>query len=275
MYHGGRATHADLNGGLEPWAPSSVAIRGETIYALGGINFTAPKAMTLDDIKTTQNEFERSLQLAKHANFDGIELQCATGTHTDQFLRSFSNNRTDKYGGSVENRARFALELIDLALKTFKPYQIGIKISPTNRNNDQFDENPEETYSYLLRELEKRSVGFVEIVETLEKDDNASAKFHIPGKQQIEDNCKTLRPYFKGLIIANHGFNPETGLKKIQEGSCDAISFARLHITNPDLAVRIEKGAPLNTEYDFKTFYGVGLPDKEKGFTDYLPYVAA
>jgi N-ethylmaleimide reductase len=166
------------------------------------------------------------------------------------------------------------LELIDLALKTFKPYQIGIKISPTNRHRDQFDENPEETYSYLLKELDKRNIGFVELVETQEKDENPSAKFHIPGKQQIEDNCRTLRPYFKGLIFANNGFNPETGLKKIQEGSCDGVSFGKLHISNPDLTERIEKGVPLNTAIDIKTIYGLGLPDPEKGYTDYPTYTA-
>jgi N-ethylmaleimide reductase len=131
-----------------------------------------------------------------------------------------------------------------------------------------------ETYSYLLQELDKRKIGFVEIIESAEKDESPSAKFHIPGKEQLPDVCKALRPYFKGVIIANNGFNPETGLKKIQEGSCDAVSFGRLHIANPDLAKRLELGVPVNTSFDYKSFYGNKLTDKSQGYIDYPTYAA-
>lgn len=96
-----------------------------------------------------------------------------------------------------------------------------------------------------------------------------SANLHIPGKQQIANVCAVLRPHYNGIIIANNGFTPETGLKKMQSFECNAVSFARLHITNPDLFERIVKNAPLNTEYDYSTFYGAGLEDKSKGYTDY------
>jgi N-ethylmaleimide reductase len=139
LFHAGRVTHSGENGGYEPWAPSPIAIRGEKVYSLGGIDYPVPKEMTLEDIKTCQEEFSRSLDFAKFANFDGVELHGANGYIIDEFLRSFSNRRTDQYGGSAANRARFTLELIDLALKKFEPHQVGIKINPTNRNNDMFD----------------------------------------------------------------------------------------------------------------------------------------
>jgi N-ethylmaleimide reductase len=158
---------------------------------------------------------------------------------------------------------------VDIALKYFKPHQIGIKLSPTGRFNDMFDEHPVETYAYLLKQLDNRKIGFVELVESTGQESGPCADFFVPGKKQIADVCKTLRPYFKGVIIANNEFTPETGLKKMEEGSCDAVSFARLFITNPDLEQRIFKKAPLNTTYDFSTFYGAHLEDKTKGYTDY------
>lgn len=111
-------------------------------------------------------------------------------------------------------------------------------------------------------------------MESAAKEYGPCADFYIPGKQQIEDVCKTFRQYFKGLIIANNEFTPETGLKKMEAGSCDAVSFARLHITNPDLKERILNNYPLNTNYDYSTFYGAHLEDKAKGYTDYQSYHA-
>lgn len=137
IFHGGRASHPQLNGGLEPWAPSALAIQGMKLHGVG--DYAVPKEMTLEDIKSTQEDFEKSLILAKHANFDGIEIHGANGYLVDQFLRSKTNQRKDHYGGNAENRARFAVELVDIALKKFKPYQIGIKLSPTGKYQDMFD----------------------------------------------------------------------------------------------------------------------------------------
>ena len=267
MYHAGRATHPDLNGGYETWAPSAIALRGQKILQLGGISYPTPKEMTLQDIEITLKEFEESLKLVKLANFDGIQLHGANGYLIDQFLRSNTNRRDQYYGGMATHRARFALELVDIALKYFKPHQIGMKLSPTGRFNDMFDENPLDTYTYLLQQLNDRNIGFVELMEPNSQESGPCAGFFIPGKQQIADVCKAFRPYFKGVIIANNEFTPETGLKSMEEGKCDAVSFARLYITNPDLEQRIFNKSPLNTDYDYSTFYGANLT--AKGYTDY------
>lgn len=122
-----------------------------------------PKEMTLEDIESTKKDFEESVKFAKSAGFDGIEISSGNGFLVDQFIRSHTNKRTDKYGGSLENRCRFVLELIDLALKHYKPYQIGLKLTPVGRLNDISDENPVETYSHLLKQLSSKDVGFVEL----------------------------------------------------------------------------------------------------------------
>ena len=119
--------------------------------------------MTLEDIEEIKNDFRHSIKLAKECNFDGIQLHGAHGYLVDSFLRSESNKRNDEYGGSAENRCRFALYLIDIILEYFKPWQVGIKISPVSRLNDMYDVDPIETYSYLCEKLSERSIGFIEI----------------------------------------------------------------------------------------------------------------
>ena len=157
-------------------------------------------------------------------------------------------------------------------MKHFRSYQIGLKLSPVSRLNDNSDLNPLDTYSTLLKQLSLMKVGFVELVEARETEQTKCLDLHVPALQQMSDVCATLRPFFNGLIIANNDFNRESGYKKLQEKSCNAISFARLHITNPDLAYRIIESITLNTNFDFSTFYGSALADKSKGYTDYPIY---
>lgn len=225
--------------------------------------------MSIEEIRQTQGEFEESLKLAKLAGFDGVQLQGAHGYLIDQFLRSCSNTRTDEYGGSPENRARFCLELFDIALKYFQPYQLALRISPVSRAKDMFDQNPEETYGYLLREMSKKDIGFAEIRESTEAY-NMVNHYGITSKEQLDNVCKTFRPYFKGILIGNDSFTRESGLAKIRSGDCDAISFGQLYIANPDLAERIINNYPMNTQPNKSTFYG--SEHGSKGYTDYQRY---
>lgn len=138
---------------------------------------------------------------------------------------------------------------------------------------DMFDENPVETYGCLLKELSLRKVGFVELAESAKENSYGAREFHtIKPKDQIEEVCKTFRPYFNGLIVGNYGFTPETGLNAIESGNCDAISFGKSYISHPDLAERITKGLPLDNKLDFKSLYWDHKSDKSVGYTDYPFY---
>ena len=161
LIHCGRVAHPSKTGGLEIWAPSAMAVR-ESIRDMPGVSFPVPKEMTLEEIYETKRDYEQSVLYAKEAGFDGVQLHGAHGYLIHEFLNSSSNKRSDAYGGSPQNRIKFTLELIDLTLKHFPPHRVGIKLSPASRLKDMFDENPIETYSLLLQELDKRQIGFVE-----------------------------------------------------------------------------------------------------------------
>lgn len=273
IFHAGRVTHPTFNGDPETWAPSAVQSR-EKITSLGGIDYPLPKAVTKEDIETLKKEYDNAFSLAKEAGFDGVQLHGAFGYLIDQFLRSYTNRRTDEYGGSAENRTRFPLEVIDIALKHFDPSQVGIKLSPISRIQDMFDENPVQTYGYLLKELSKRGIGFVELAESAGENSYGGRVYHIPPAEQMKEVCKTFRPYFNGLIIGNYGFNPESGLKAIREGHCDAVSFGKLYIAHPDLAERIIGGLQLDNKLDFTTLYYNKEKGRAAGYTDYPFYKA-
>lgn len=143
LIHAGRASHEKKTGGLELWAPSAIAVRGETIRDLQNCTFPVPKAMTFEDILETKIHFEESVKLAKWCGFDGVQLHGAHGYLVDSFLRSATNLRSDCYGVDKVGRCRFALELIDIATNHFSSSRVGIKISPVSRVKDMFDSNPE------------------------------------------------------------------------------------------------------------------------------------
>jgi len=208
----------------------------------------------------------------KKAGFDGVEVQGANGYLVDQFLRSATNQRTDDYGGSVEKRARFCLEVIDDLIEVYGKGRVGIKLSPVGRSMDMYDEDPVATFSYLLTELDKRGIAFVQLMEPGQMLSEIKFKiqtYYPPGNEQIENVAKTFRPYFHGTIITNMRHTPETALEVIKSKDADLVSFGRLFIGNPDLADRIKNGHPL-AEFDDSTLYG----GTEKGYSDYADYVS-
>ena len=197
-------------------------------------------------------EWRSAAARAKSAGFDGIEIHGANGYLLDQFTRDGSNQRTDEYGGSIENRIRFPLEVVDAVTGVFGADRVGYRVSPAGAFNDMSDSSPIETFSALATELSNRKLAFIHVFEN----DANNAR--------DEASAAAIREAFDGVYIANGGYTAETGAERIESGKADAIAYGTLFLANPDLPRRFLEGAPLN-EADPNTFYG----GAEKGYTDY------
>ena len=252
IFHAGRSSHPFITGGLDLWAPSAVAIPGRIPGQQ--IDYATPKEITLDEIKELKEQFLHSFKLAKEAGFDGIQLHGANGYIIDEFLRSHSNRRTDSYGQSPEGRCRLALELVDLACSVFDKDRVSIKLSPVGRYGDMFDADPKATYGYLLKELDKRQIGSVELMRPDGEKDRYSG--HPTGLDQFPDAVSFFREHFKGVLIGNQGYVPETAEKDVAGKLVDMVSFAKYYIVNPDLFERIANGWPIETTQDMSKWFG-------------------
>lgn len=260
IWHAGRSAHPDLIG--EPnIGPSPIAIKGDLIPEYP---HKVPREMTKEDIKIVLEQFKKGALNAKKAGFDGIELHGANGYLVDEFLRDGSNHRKDEYGGSVEKRARFCLEAIDILIDVFGRNRVGIKLSPVGRYQDMYDSNPLATYTYLLQELDKRGIAYVQLVEPGDK--NTSSE-QVEPEKQIPNVCKALRPHFKRTIIINNNQTPDSAIEAIKAGDADLVSFARSFIANPDYVERVKNGWDVN-QPDYSLLYTGG----EKGYIDYKAY---
>jgi len=264
LFHCGRVKLNDLDK-YPAYSSSNIAVRGTIKTSKGEIRYPEPREMSEEDIIKCLNDFKNSAKLAKEAGFDGVELHGANGYLIDQFLRDCCNKRKDKYGGSIENRCRFPLMVIDELINVFGNERVGIKLSPITRFNDMMDSNPIELYKHFLIELNNRNIMFVEFVEP---SINYKGLYNVSEDEQIKEVCKAFRPYFKGIIIANFGFDFNLGSKIIENGYADMVSFGKLFISNPDLTERFENNWGV-IEPDRKTFYSGG----EKGYTDYFRYM--
>ncbi len=265
LWHAGRGAFPSVIG-EQTIAPSPIAIRGKPLIPT--YEYGTPREMTKDDTKQVIEQFRQAAVNAKEAGFDGVELAATSGYLVDSFIRTSSNQRTDEYGGSAENRARFCLEVIDAMISVFGAGRVGAKFTPVGRYQDMYDENPLETFGYLLQQLEKRGVAFVQLVEPDAPVPNAQPSERIAPEKQMAEVAKQLRPYFKGTIIINNGLTAESAEKAISSGVADLASFGKDFITNPDLVERIVNGWDINKNIDFSTLLSGG----EKGYTDYPIY---
>lgn len=252
LWHVGRASHPDFHGGNLPVAPSAIPFKGQAFTPQGPKDTVTPRALTLEEVKNTIEDFRKGAESAKLASFDGVEIHGANGYLPAQFLEDGANQRNDLYGGSVENRARFLLEVTDAAISVFGPERVSVRLSPRNPFNGMSDSDPEKTYLYAVEQLEKRKLGILHFMES----------------RQLSKDVKPLAPevrkIFSGILVLNFGYNQETAEAAIANGEADAVSFGSLFISNPDLPERFSKNAPLATP-DRATFYGGG----EKGYIDY------
>jgi N-ethylmaleimide reductase len=256
LWHVGRISHPSLQpGGAPPIAPSAVQPSGQIMTANGLQPFVMPRALATNEIAAVVEEFRRGAANAKLAGFDGVELHGANGYLVDQFLKDKTNRRTDRYGGSALNRARFLVEVIEAIAGEWGGARVGVRLAPTNPFNDIADSNPAATFSVAIGELNRLGLGYLHIVEPLPTDPVAAGE--IP-------DIRFVRRIWRGTLIGNKGYDLARANMALREGIVDLVSFASLFLANPDLPERFRRGAGLNPP-DRPTFYG----GSAKGYTDY------
>ncbi len=260
LWHSGRVGHPSLLNGELPVAPSAIAAIGTLHGPAGKVTLDTPRALETDEIPQIVEQFRQGAENAKQAGFDGIELHAAFGYLIDQFLQDGSNQRTDHYGGSIQNRVRFLLEVVEAVCQVWGSDRVGIKLSPSNTFYGIHDSNPLATFSYTLSQLNPFKLAYVHLMEPSEDD--------LKARDVIPSVVSTFRSCFEGLTIANGGYNKIKGNQILETGQSDLVSFGRLFIANPDLPERFALDAPLN-ELDFATIYGKPDRNLEDGYTDY------
>jgi N-ethylmaleimide reductase len=266
VWHCGRISHASLQpGGEAPVAPSAIAAEGQIFTPQGRVPFTTPRALETAEIPAIVEAFGRATTNAKAAGFDGVELHGAFGYLPDQFLQDGTNRRTDRYGGPVENRARFMLETVEAMIGAWSPERVGVKLSPSSRFYGQRDGDALGTWGHVVRALDGLRVGYVHLMEPNEADLKS-------GTVQLREVTGTLRPLFRsGAVITNGGYDKAKADAALADGRADLVSFGVPYVANPDLAARLRRDPPpLLNKPDPATFYGEG----PGGYTDY-PALAA
>ena len=262
LMHTGRISHPlNMPAGAKVVGPSAVAAKGEMFTDAEGMKpLPTPHAMTEADIKTVIAEYARAAKNAVAAGFDGVELHGANGYLIEQFIRPNSNQRTDRYGGTIEHRARFALEAVEAAIAAIGKDKIGIRLSPFGVFNDMpLYPEMETDYAYLAQKLNATGLLYIHLVD------------HSPmGAPQVPASMKaTFRNVFKGALILSGGYDAARAESDLASGKADLIAVGKPFLANPDLVARWKSGAVLNSP-DMTTFYTPGA----KGYTDY-PALAA
>ncbi len=258
LWHVGRISHPDYHNGELPWAPSAINPNGKIRTYEGKRETVTPHAMTRDEIKQTINEFRTAAANSMEAGFDGIEIHSSNGYLFQQFFNKCSNNRTDEYGGSIENRARFLFEVLDEVKQAMPEERIGLRLNPSAHgfHGISVDEETILTFEYIINQLNNHKLAYLHLSEPFT--DVSEVPF-------AEKNiAKRFRPIYKGTLVINNEFDQEKGTKFIEEGLADAVAFGKLFISNPDLPKRFELNAELNP-WNERYFYIGG----EKGFIDY------
>lgn len=258
LWHTGRAGHSvDRNGKL-PIAPSATPIKGMQHFTSQGMKeYETPQEISVEEIKQTIKDFGQAAKNAIEAGFDGVELHAANGYLPNQFLAESANQRTDEYGGSIPNKARFVLEVMQELIDTVGGDKVGIKISAYHPYGDIFYDDPAATYNYLIDELNKMDIAFVELMKK-------NPFFPPPAQYPTEDEVEMYGKRIKQTLIANTGYDKASAEAELEKGIANIISFGTLFLANPDLPKRFELDAELN-EPDRATMFGGG----EQGYIDY------
>ena len=258
LWHVGAISHPFFHNGELPVAPSAVQPQGVKAFTgKGQEEIPTPRALETNEVKAVVADFRKAAENAKAAGFDGVEIHGANGYLVDQFIQDGTNQRTDEYGGSVENRARFALEVVQAAVDVLGADRVGIRLSPTGTMGGIQDSDRLGTFSYVTEQLNKFGLAYLHVIEALPGHPMAA-------KAGQEPVGPALRKIFKGPFILNGGYTQETAERALDNQEGDLVAFGVPYIANPDLVERFEQGTALNAP-DQATFYG----GDDHGYIDY------
>ena len=252
IWHAGRAAHPDMNDGVATVSSAAIAIDGETHTPKGKVPNAVPQALTVEEIPAIVAAYAQGAKNAIAAGFDGVEVHGANGYLIDQFLRDTPNQRTDGYGGSLENRARFLFEVLTAVTAAIGADKVGLRLSPLNSYNSMKDSDPIALITFLAEKLNAFHLAYLHVMR---------ADFF--GAQK-GDVLTVTREKYQGVLVGNMGYSAEEAEAAIAAGTLDAVAFGTAFLANPDLPARIKTKAALNTP-DQSTFYSPGA----KGYTDY------
>ncbi|MYM81956.1 alkene reductase [Duganella sp. FT50W] len=248
LWHVGRISDPSFLNGEAPVSASAIAADGHVSLLRPQRPYPVPRALDTAELAGVVAAYKKAAENAKKAGFDGVQIHGANGYLLDQFLQSKTNQRTDQYGGPVENRARLLLEVTDAAIEVWGAGRVGMHLAPRRDSHDMGDANPAETFGYVARELGKRKIAFIAAREAVGEDSLAPL----------------IKQAFGGVFIANEKLDKVVAQSLLDSGKADAVAFGKDYIANPDLVARLQADAPLNP-WKAETFYGPG----EEGYTDY------
>lgn len=255
LWHVGRVSHVDLQpDGAAPVAPSAIRAQTKTFVNNGFVDVSEPRALALDELPGIVNDFRQAAANAIAAGFDGVEIHGANGYLLEQFIKDGANQRTDAYGGSIENRARLLMEVVSAVVKQIGAGRTAVRISPVSPANGISCSDPQLQYEYIAEQLSALGVVFLHVVEGATGGPRDVTPF----------DYGALRSRFKQTYLANNGYDLELAISHLNAGSADLFAFGRPFISNPDLVERLKTGAPL-AQPNPATFYGGGAA----GYTDY------
>jgi N-ethylmaleimide reductase len=267
LWHVGRVSHSSFQpGGALPVAPSAVAISADykTMTADGkGAAYETPRALETSEVAGVVEAFRQAARNAMAAGFDGVEVHGANGYLIEQFMQSRSNQRSDQYGGSIENRVRFLMEVTEAVVEVWGANRVGVRLSPYGVANGSGEVEPMPLYTYAIQSLDALGLAYLHFIEPRSSGAGRAEVNH----QNVPSAMVLFRPVWKGVLISAGGFTGESAEAAIADGHADAIAFGRIFISNPDLPRRLQHGYPLSP-YNRATFYA----GEEKGYTDYPAY---
>ena len=252
IWHSGRAAHPAMNNGTDNVSSSAIAIDGEVHTPQGKLPNAQPRALSLEEIPALVQAYVQGAKNAVEAGFDGVEVHGANGYLIDQFLRDGANQRTDAYGGSLENRARFLFEVLTAVTEAIGADRVGLRLSPLNSYNSMIDSDPLALIGFLAERLNAFNLAYLHVMR---------ADFF---QKQTADVMPLARAHYQGVLVGNMGYSPDEAEQAISEGKLDAVAFGTAYLANPDLPERIRAGVELNKP-DASTFYTPGAA----GYTDY------